>query len=64
MAREMELRRVLKEQQARLLALPNVVGVGIGRKKVRNRDQDTLSIVVMVEQKLPLPALAAESVVP
>ncbi|HQD40287.1 MAG TPA: hypothetical protein PLC26_07130 [Bacillota bacterium] len=64
MAREMELRRVLKEQQARLLALPNVVGVGIGRKKVRNRDQDTLSIVVMVEQKLPLTALAAESVVP
>ena len=64
MAREMELRRVLKEQQARLLALPNVVGVGIGRKKVRNRDQDTLSFVVMVVQKLPLTALAAESVVP
>ncbi len=64
MATEMELRRVLKGEQARLLALPNVVGVGIGRKRVGNSTTSDLSLVVMVEQKLPLSALAAESVVP
>lgn len=64
MATEMELRRVLKGEQARLLALPNVVGVGIGRKRVGNKVTDELSLVVMVEHKLPLSALAAESVVP
>lgn len=64
MATEIELRRVLKDQQARLLALPNVVGVGIGKKRVGNKTTDELSLVVMVEHKLPLTALAAESVVP
>lgn len=64
MATEMELRRVLKGEQARLLALPNVVGVGIGHKRVDDKETDQLSLVVMVEHKLPLTALAAESIVP
>lgn len=47
------IRRILQHRQHRLLALPNVVGVGRGRKMVRGEDTGEEAIVVLVEKKVP-----------
>jgi hypothetical protein len=49
--------------QLELLAKANVVGVGIGYKNEQNED-DGLALVAMVEQKMPLVALAESDKVP
>jgi len=47
-----------------LMALPHVVGVGIGLAQVNGQTTDQPSLVVMVDAKIPLAQLAAEEVVP
>ncbi len=50
--------------QDTLLAKSNVVGVGVGFKNAKGATTGELSVVVLVEQKKPLAALAAEDVIP
>jgi len=52
-----------EKYQSLLMEKQNVVGVGIGFKTVKQRRTDQLSIVVLVEKKLPIEALNAEDVV-
>lgn len=47
-----------------LLAKPNVVGVAVGYKGDKTATEGELSVVVLVERKLPLAALSASEVVP
>ena len=54
-------RQISRAHSDALLAKPNVVGVGIGYQK---GSQSELTLVVMVEQKLPLSALAEDDIVP
>ncbi len=54
-------RQISRAHSDTLLAKPNVVGVGIGYQK---GSQSELTLVVMVEQKLPLSALAEDDIVP
>ena len=54
-----------KEQaKEELLSKPNVVGVGIGYKTVGQVKTKEISIVVMVQRKLPKAALAADALIP
>ncbi|MEW6424454.1 MAG: hypothetical protein AB1523_06865 [Bacillota bacterium] len=56
--------RVLSKSKENLLKLPNVVGVGVGLKKVGEETTDRLSLVVFVEKKVPTQKLRKEHVVP
>ncbi len=47
-----------------LMAMENVVGVGVGYKIQSGEQTGDHAIVVMVSRKLPLPALAPETVLP
>lgn len=47
-----------------LLAMPNVVGVGVGYQLKQGAPTGEYAVVVMVSKKLPLPALAPETVLP
>jgi hypothetical protein len=63
----MSVNQVLQAQEAfqrSLLAKENVVGVAVGFKEDKEATSGELSVVVLVEQKKPLVALAAEDVVP
>ncbi len=61
----MERTRNLASQfRERFLALPNVCGVGVGRKRVRGQCTDCLAIVVFVEEKVALSELPSGGVVP
>ena len=48
-----DVRRVKEKYIEQLMSLKNVVSVGIGRKKVQDRETDELAIIVGVTQKLP-----------
>ena len=48
----------------KILAKPNVVGLGVGYKKVAGRMTDELSVVVMVRDKKPPAGLLGEEKVP
>ncbi len=52
------------EFESRLLAKPNVVGVGVGFKEEKGKTQGDLALVVLVEQKKPLAALEPHEVIP
>ena len=54
-------RQILRAHSDRLLAKPNVVGVGVGYRK---SSPSELALVVMVQQKLPESALAEDEIVP
>ena len=47
------LRRILRSHKKHLMALDNVVGVGIGHKMVRNQSTGKKSITVFVKEKIP-----------
>jgi len=47
-----------------LLAMPNVVGCGVGYRQVAGKRTDTMAIVVMVREKKPGVQLAPEDVLP
>ena len=50
--------------QETLLAKSNVVGVAVGFKESEGVKTDTVSVVVLVQQKKPLAALTAQDVIP
>jgi len=56
--------RVLGKSKGKLLKLPNVVGVGVGIKKVGKEATGRLSLVVFVEKKVPARELRRDQVVP
>lgn len=48
----------------RLMAYPNVVGVGIGRRHRQGKTTNELCLVVMVKRKLPASKLPTEDILP
>ena len=54
-------RQISRAHSVSLLAKPNVVGVGLGH---REGSATELRLVVMVERKMPLSALAEDEIVP
>lgn len=59
-----EVKRVQVQHKAMLLALPNVIGLGIGLKAVQGRRGDQLCLAMLVRRKLPRAALEPEAVIP
>lgn len=59
-----DVQRAQVQHRARLLALPNVIGLGIGLKTVRGRREDLLCLTALVRRKLPRAALEPEDVIP
>jgi len=55
---------VLQIHQDALMSKPNVVGVGIGLREVGGIRTETVSIVVLVSQKVPRAQLSAGAVLP
>lgn len=58
------IRKSVSQFQEKLLALPNVCGVGVGRKRVRGECTDCLAVVVFVEEKVALADLPPQGAVP
>lgn len=50
--------------QAELMAKANVVGVGVGYRRVAGKQTDQVALVVMVTEKLPDWQLAEEDMIP
>lgn len=63
-ARIERARQVKQTHEADLLSRPNVVGVGVGFKRVGNQPTPEVAIVVMVRAKVPAVQLDPESVLP
>jgi len=55
---------VRRSHEAELLAVPGVVGVGVGLRVVEGRYTDEIAIVVMVKNKLPPDDLPPEHLLP
>lgn len=53
-----------REHEHDLLIKPNVVGVGVGFKEEKGEKNGDVALVVLVEQKKPLAALAPNEIVP
>lgn len=64
MATEAKIQEVKARHQAALLKKANVVGLGVGYKERRGRKTDQLSLVVLVEKKVPLSQLRPEDRIP
>lgn len=64
MTQENEIRQVKNQHAESLLARQNVVGVGIGYKEVGGEPTGSLSLKVLVRQKLPVSGLDPKAVVP
>jgi len=56
--------RVLDKSKNNLLKLPNVVGVGVGLKRVANETTGHLSLLVFVDKKYPAGMMRKEHIVP
>lgn len=50
--------------EGQLLSKPNVVGVAVGLKETEGHWTDTMALVALVQQKLPLTALSASDRIP
>ncbi|MHB0886390.1 MAG: chymotrypsin family serine protease [Bacillota bacterium] len=59
-----EVRKAASRQRAALLALPNVVGVGVGYKQKGGEKTVKPAVVVMVRRKVPKDELAPQHLVP
>jgi len=59
-----QVRTAMQAHREQLLSLPNVVGLGVGLRQTAGEWTDSVVLVVMVTQKLPLEALAAEQRIP
>ncbi len=59
-----EIKQVKEASKDNLLAMQNVVGVGIGYQIKGGEQTGNYAIVVMVSRKLPLPALAPNTILP
>ena len=64
MAELSEIRQVKAAQTAALMARPNVVGVGIGRRVIGNIHTEELCLSVLVADKIAAEGLAPEALVP
>jgi len=60
----MRLKETKERYKKQLRGLPNVVGVGIGKKIVGGKDTGQSAIVVMVAKKKPLSKLRPEQIIP
>ncbi len=58
------VKQVLRRYRKDLLHLPNVVGVGVGKKLTRGVETDEPVVVVFVEKKLPPDSLLRRALVP
>lgn len=58
------MRRVVEGRARHIMRLPNVNGMGVGFKSTKGEDTGKLSIVILVERKLPPDALAPQHLVP
>lgn len=59
-----QVREIKERNRDRLMGLPNVVGVGIGRKVVEGRYTDQIAIRVYVTEKVPPERLKNEQRIP
>lgn len=59
-----EIKQVKDASKDNLLAMQNVVGVGVGYQIKDGKQTGNYAIVVMVSRKLPLPALAPNTILP
>ncbi|MER6764544.1 MULTISPECIES: hypothetical protein [Amycolatopsis] len=59
-----QLAAVQTEHEQRLLGMPNVVGVALGRKQVRGEDIGTPCVTVLVDMKLGPALLGRDELVP
>ena len=59
-----EISEVQAQNIDRLMAYPHVVGVGIGMCQKNGAYTDEMCLVVMVDEKIPLAQLDADSVLP
>ena len=59
-----QVRAIMQTHRDALLNLPNVVGLGIGLRQTGGEWTNSIALVVMVTQKLPLEALSAEQRIP
>ena len=59
-----EIAAIQARHEHRLMALPQVVGLGIGYRQRAGRQRDELCLVVMVSQKLKRSDLPAEAILP
>lgn len=64
MAEIIQAKQVKDEHKQELMDLPNVVGVGVGYKESHGVRTDEVSVVVLVERKLPRAALNVSELVP
>lgn len=64
MAQPEEIAEVKEVSKGNLMAMQNVVGVGVGFKETGGERTGDYALVVMVERKLPLAALAPNAVLP
>jgi hypothetical protein len=64
MATQQDVARVKEEHKDKILAKPNVVGVGVGYKVSGGTKTSEISIVALVRQKVPRAALEPEAAVP
>jgi len=55
---------VKKAHQKDLMAIPNVVGVGIGYRQTGGQSTGTIALVVMVSEKLPQTRLDPKDIIP
>jgi len=59
-----QARSAMQTHRAHLLSLPNVVGLGVGFRQQAGEWTESVALIVMVKQKLPLEALSAEERIP
>ncbi|UCD98570.1 MAG: hypothetical protein JSV42_16705 [Chloroflexota bacterium] len=59
-----EIYQAKESSKGSLLTMQNVVGVGVGYQNTGGKNTGNYAIVVMVSQKLPVPALPREAVLP
>ncbi len=64
MAIQPEISRVKEAHKEALMAMPNVIGVGMGYKVSEGVRTEELCLVTLVRQKVPPAALQAEALVP
>lgn len=58
------VKKSINQFQEKLLALPHVCGVGVGRKVVKDQCTNCPAVVVFVEEKVPISELPPDGAVP
>lgn len=57
-------KQALEAHREALMALPNVIGVGIGLKRVKGLTTGAVGLVVLVRQKVPAKELEEKDLIP